>query len=90
MFKILDKVSMSDSVQTSIKRSKDSWNYIYIALGFTLSIEGTIVSMSPLLWPCNVLLYLLLSLVTILIFLESGWFQNKLIGFKIMVEEKFR
>jgi hypothetical protein len=28
-----------------VKRASDSWTYIYVVLGFALSIEGTIIQM---------------------------------------------
>ena len=41
-----------------VKRANESWTYIYVVLGFALSIEGTIIQMfDPIKFPWNVLLY---------------------------------
>jgi hypothetical protein len=36
---------MTVTVDTKVKRGPESWSYIYIALGFALTIEATVVSM---------------------------------------------
>ena len=78
-------------VQMTIKRGPDSWAYIYIALGFAVSIEGTIIQMvAPLLFPWNVGLYIAIAAVTIWAFLDNRWLQNKLVGMKLRFEEKER
>lgn len=74
-----------------VKRGQASWSFIYITLGFALSIEGSVISMySPLHWPSNVFTYLALATVTSWLFIGNGWFQNKLIGWKNHYEEKLR
>jgi hypothetical protein len=83
---------MKDSVTVKIKRGSESWNYIYITLGFTLSIEGTVVSIIPqdiLEWPLNIVFLFSVFVLTGMFFLRSGWFQNKLINFKSTIEEQF-
>jgi len=83
---------MRDTIDAKIKRGSESWNYIYVTLGFTLTIEGTIVSFIPqdiLRWPLNLLAFFCVFVLTIMFFLRSGWLQNKLIKLKIKYEEKF-
>jgi len=72
------------------KRGKESWNYIYIILGFTLTIEGVLVGYSPLYWYWNLAIAFVLLSGTTALFLLSGWFQNKLIGLKNRYESKWR
>ncbi len=81
---------MKTALEAKIKRGQGSWDYIYINLGFTLSIAGAVISMSPITWPCNILLYAAISLIAGILFLTNGWFQNKLIGFKNKMEDSFR
>ena len=37
---------------------------------------------SPLVFPWNVLTYSVIGYITYRLFIKSGWFQNKLIGWK--------
>jgi hypothetical protein len=80
---------MTVTVDTKVKRGPESWSYIYIALGFALTIEPTVVSMiEPLKFPWNIITYLIVGGLTFWLFLNNGWFQNKLVGLKIRYEEK--
>jgi hypothetical protein len=76
-------------VATAPSRGPISWNYFYIALGFVLSIWGTIIQkMDFLHFPYNVLLYVVSGAVLFWLFLFNGWFQNKLIGLKNRYEAR--
>ena len=56
---------VTDEVTAKVIRGEKSWGYIYIALGFTLSIEGTTIQMvTPLCWPWNVLVYVCMMVGT--------------------------
>jgi hypothetical protein len=79
------------SVDAKVKRGSDSWAYIYIFLGFVLSIEGTAIGMiDPVWWLYRLLGFGVLLVVTCWLFLFNGWFQNKLIGLKCLYESKAR
>ena len=74
-----------------VKRGPESWAYIYVALGFALAIEGTIIQMiTPLTFPWNILAYAVLSVVTGWLFIRSGRVQDKLIGIKNRYESEAR
>jgi hypothetical protein len=78
-------------VSMTVKRGPESWSYIYVTLGFTLSIEGTVISLvSPLVFPWNIVVYAIIGAVTFWMFLNNGWFQNKLLGWKANYEQKGR
>ena len=78
-------------VSMGVKRRPESWNYIYVMLGFALAIEGTIIGMiTPLLFPWNVIAFAVIGFVTFRLFINNGWFQNKLISMKIKYENKER
>jgi hypothetical protein len=80
---------IKDTLSASVKRGPESWNYIYVMLGFMLAIGGTVISMLPFgVW--NILAYALFAAVAIRLFLFSGWFQNKLITLKMDYENKAR
>jgi hypothetical protein len=82
---------MSDSIDARVKRGQESWTYIYMVLGFAITIEGTIVSMiEPLRFPWNLVVYALVAITTFRLFLFSGWVHNKLIGLKIRYESTAR
>ena len=78
------------TVDVAIKRNAQSWAYLYIVLGFAVSIEGSIIGMLPFRWPTNVAIYLLSIAATAWLIIDSGWCQNKLIGIKNYYEEKER
>jgi hypothetical protein len=74
---------MSDGIEAKVLRGKPSWDFLYIVLGFTLTIESTIVTMiDPLKFPWNVLLYVAIAGLTIRYFYTSGWLHDRLIGLK--------
>jgi hypothetical protein len=80
-----------DTVTATVTRGPESWTYIYIALGFTLSIEGTVISLiTPLVFPWNLLLYAVIGAATFWLFLNNGWFQNELLSWKAKYEKKSR
>jgi hypothetical protein len=84
-------MKMTDSVQMTVKRGPDSWNYFYVTLGFALTIEGTIVGMiTPLLFPWNIIAYAAVGAATIWLFIDNRWLQNKLVGLKMRYENKGR
>jgi hypothetical protein len=54
---------------------------VYVAFGFALSIEATVVSMfTPLQFPWNIFSFVFLGAATAYLFLFDGWFQDKLMG----------
>jgi hypothetical protein len=75
------------NVDIHLKRGNESWAYIYLIAGLLISIEGTFISMSPLIWPCNAFLFLFIGFITFVTCVRNKWFQNKLIVMKISSEE---
>jgi hypothetical protein len=72
------------------QQGPESWSYVYIFLGFALSIEGTIIQMLPVKFPLNLILYLGFGVFTWWLFMQSGRFQNRLRHWKNSHENKFR
>jgi cytochrome b subunit of formate dehydrogenase len=84
-------MKLHDEYIATVTRGEKSWAYIYVALGFAIAIEGTIIQLiTPLVFPWNVISFLLVSAFSIWLFLFNGWFQNKLIGWKSRYEDKER
>ena len=82
---------MSDRVEAQVRRGEESWSYFYTLLGFGLTIEtGVIAMIVPLRWPWNLITLALVGAITVYLFLDNGWFQNKLIGLKNHYEDKLR
>jgi hypothetical protein len=82
-------IEIKDSLSANVKRGRESWNYIYVMLGFVLAIGGTVISMLPF-EACNILTYAVFAAVASGLFLCNGWFQNKLIAIKGAYENKAR
>ena len=68
-------------VTRQVTRGPESWAYIYTMLGFVLTIESTIIGMmTPLIFPWNIVVFLIVAAITSWAFIESEWVHNKLIG----------
>ena len=80
----------SATISTTVKRGPESWSFIYITLGFMLTIEGTIIAMLNMRLPWSLLSYAGVSAVTVWFWICNGWFQNKLIGLKNDYESRAR
>jgi hypothetical protein len=78
-------------VSMTVKRGPESWTYIYVMLGFALAIEATVITMvEPVKFPWNIAIFVVIAGMTFWLFINNGWFQNKLIGMKHRYEEKGR
>ena len=84
-------IKVKGTVKMTVTRGNESWTYIYVMMGFALSIEGTIVAMiTPLAFPWNIATFAIAGVTTVYLFTSSGWFQNRLLGFKSWYESKGR
>jgi hypothetical protein len=83
------KIESSDTVDATVQRGQASWTYIYITLGFAISIEGTIAGMIPI-FPWNIILYLIVAALTGWFWIKTDWLHEKLIGLKNRYEAKAR
>ncbi len=73
---------MAIAPEARVLREKESWNFLYVALGFVVSIEGTVIGMMGLTFQNNILLYALAGGITAYPFMFNGQAQDKLIGWK--------
>ena len=84
-------INVADDASAVTKRGPDSWTFIYIALGFTISILGTTIQMVDAIhFPCNLLLYGVTAAGSFWLFICNGRFQNKLIDLKGRYEDRPR
>ena len=83
---------MAEATATlSIVRGPETWNFIYICLGFALTIEGTVVAMiEPIHYPRNIVLFAVVAAATFYLFICNGTFQNKLVELKNSYEHQAR
>jgi cytochrome b subunit of formate dehydrogenase len=82
---------VTDDLEGKIRRGPVAWTFIYVALGFALSIEGTFLQMiEPLRFPWNLVAYVALMAVTIWLFTSNRWFHEKLVEIKDRMENKAR
>lgn len=82
---------MSVTVDAKVRRGPESWAYIYTVLGFTVTIESTVIGMmTPLTFPWNLAVFIGVAALTAWQFIENSWLHNKLIGLKNRYENKLR
>jgi hypothetical protein len=73
----------------TVRRGQESWNYFYILIGLAISTEGSVISMiTPLIFPYNVISFIVVGVITFLLFIRNGWFHNKLLGWKNYYESR--
>jgi hypothetical protein len=78
------------SVVTGVKRGQSTWAYIYVFLGFALTIEGNVIQMLQISAFCEIASFVVIGFATGWLFLDNAWFQNKLVRLKNTYEEKTR
>lgn len=89
--RVSSKATVTASAEVRVRRGAGSWAYIYVALGFLLSLSGTVIQLiKPLEWPYNLILYVVICFVAIYFFLFNGWFQNQLLKVKTRYEDVSR
>jgi hypothetical protein len=85
------KFRIGNSAEAKVVRGKQSWSYIYVALGFAIAIEGTVVQMiTPLVFPWNIIVYAALAFITFRLFISSDRVHEKLLRIKRAYEDKPR
>ena len=84
------KAEAKPSLEKEIKRGEKSWNFIYILYGLILSIITFFISILPFDWFHKLIIFVVIVLILTWLFLFNAWFQNKIIGFKIKIEEAWR
>ena len=78
-----------EGTKLTVQRGKDSWNYFYVMLGFALAIESNVIAMAtpPIVFPCNIILFVLVFLITGWAILFNERFQDWLLTLKIRYEK---
>ena len=78
------------ALEKKIKRGEGSWGFIYFVFVILLAFLTFLISILPLSWSYKVIIFIVALLLLIYLCLLNTWFQNKLIRFKIKLEETWR
>jgi hypothetical protein len=79
------------TVDAGVVRGPQSWAYIYTVLGFLVTIESTVIGMmTPLTFPSNIVVFVVLAAISVWLFIESEWVHDKLLALKTRYESKAR
>lgn len=81
---------VSANIEKTINRGQESWTFIYVTLGFALTILGSYVSMWGLTFPWNYIVYPGVVVVAVWLWLFNAQFQNWIIGMKSRYENRPR
>jgi len=82
---------MSDTIEKKIKRGKESWNFFYLIFTLLIAVAIFVTSILPINnWAYKFFIFVVSFLVLFWACLISVWWQNKLIGLKIKLEETWR
>ena len=89
-FEMKGSLPMKGSLQKRVKRGEQSWSFIWIVYAILLAVTLSIISATPFTWFWKILV--LISSVFLLswLCLLNGWFQNKIMGLKIKLEDTWR
>jgi hypothetical protein len=82
-------MSATDRSDAIVRRGQESWIFIYIVLGFALTIEGLVFDMI-FYFPTNFILYIVVGAATFWLCLYNEQFQNALIEWKNRYENQAR
>lgn len=85
-----DTVILKDTLQKNVKRGKESWDFIYLVYGIILAIEFFAIGILPLSWINKIIIFIIAFLISTWLCIFNAWFQNKLIGLKIRIENTWK
>lgn len=83
-------VKIKDTLEKQVKRGRESWNFIYFVFGILLTLTLFIIGIVDFPIIKKVITFFIIFIVLIWLCFLNGWFQNKLIGLKIKIEETWR
>lgn len=81
---------MKDFLEKRVKRGKESWGFIYSIYGILLAAETFIISIIPQSWVIKVVIFIATFFFSTWLCMFNPWFQNKLVGLKTEIEERWR
>lgn len=88
--KLGEQITMSESLEKKVKRGKESWTFIYATFGILIALFTFFTSIIPINWIYKTIIFVVTFFLLIYLCLCNAWFQNKLIGLKIRLEETWR
>ncbi len=75
------------TAEVKVKRGEKSWNFIYLVFVFIWTITVSIISIIPTDWLYKTTIILIVTLILSWLCFFNPWFQNKILGLKIKLEE---
>lgn len=88
--KLRESLNIEVSMKKKIKRGKESWTFIYFVFGILLALILFFISILSIRWCYKITIFIVVIPILIYLCLFNAWFQNKLIGLKIKLEETWR
>ena len=85
-----ESIKIDEMLEKRVKRGRESWEFFYSIFGILIAIARFVISILPINWRCKLLIFIICLLILIWICFISAWWQNKLIGLKIKLEETWR
>jgi hypothetical protein len=75
--------------EAGIRRGENSWQTLYLGLGFTLTVGGTLIQFI-LPWAWNLVVYLAFIFLAYGLFIWNDWFQKWFLRLVRWTEERLR
>ena len=81
---------MRGSLEKRVKRGEGSWSFFWIVYAILLAVTLSIISVIPFTWYWKLAAIILSFLLLGWLCLINAWFQNKIIGLKIKLQDTWR
>jgi len=81
---------MRGSLKKRVKRGEGSWGFFWIVYAILLAVTLSIISVIPFIWYWKLAAIILSFLLLGWLCLINAWFQNKIIGLKIKLQDTWR
>lgn len=89
--KFEETLKIQDTFEKKMKRGRESWHFFYLVFATIVAVISFVIAILPIEnWIFKVLFFLISLGILIWICLISAWWQNKLIGLKIKLEESWK
>ena len=81
---------MEDSLKKRIKRGEASWSFFWTVYAILLAITLTVIGVIPFTWYWKLCAIVLSPLLLGWLCFSNARFQNKIIGLKVKLQNKWR
>lgn len=87
---IADTIKIGELLDKRIKRGRESWNFFYFSFGVPLAISAFVIKILPIAWIYQLIIFVFFLIFLIWLCFINAWWQNKLIGLKISLEDTWK